>query len=315
MINTKNLGSGFKVPYYIALNKDKDFTFTNKLYVDENPLHIGEYRQAFEDSNLILNMGYTEGYKNTNSKKISGEKSHFFSKFTKNFSKNNDSETNITIQTQDVSNDKYLKLYKIDSNLVDYEQVIWKILSIFSHEQWLFLSVDASIYETLKETYNDKYEYIFPDILFDKNLFQSQQAGILDLQSNLKINNYDTNKTSKMFINDFNWKSKDYNHKNGLISKFIGNIKNVNFDTKNISEFKETKTNEIHGAIGYLSELELIKKTKFKFSELIDSKLLVRYAPGSMRKEIEGSRLTTDNAFTLDRSNQSYNLKKVWALQ
>ena len=78
MINTKNLGSGFKVPYYIALNKDKDFTFTNKLYVDENPLHIGEYRQAFKDSNLILNLGYTEGYKNRNSKKKSGEKSHFF---------------------------------------------------------------------------------------------------------------------------------------------------------------------------------------------------------------------------------------------
>ena len=58
LINTKNLGSGFKVPFYIALDKDKDFTFTNKLYVDENPLHIGEYRQAFKDSNLILNMGY-----------------------------------------------------------------------------------------------------------------------------------------------------------------------------------------------------------------------------------------------------------------
>ena len=80
MINTKNLGSGFKVPYYIALNKDKNFTFTNKLYVDENPLHIGEYRQAFEDSNLILNMGYTEGYKNTNSKKIKWRKISFFFK-------------------------------------------------------------------------------------------------------------------------------------------------------------------------------------------------------------------------------------------
>ena len=28
------------------------------------------------------------------------------------------------------------------------------------------------------------------------------------------------------------------------------------------------------------------KKTKFKFSELIDSKLLVRYAPGSMKKKL-----------------------------
>ena len=115
LINTKNLGSGLTVPYYLNLNKDKDFTFTNKLFVNENPLFMGEYRQAFANSNLILDMGYTEGYKNTTSKKISGDKSHFFTKFTKNFVNNENSETNLSIQTQSVSNDKYLELYKIES--------------------------------------------------------------------------------------------------------------------------------------------------------------------------------------------------------
>ena len=46
---------------------------------------MGEYRQAFKNSDLILNMGYTKGYKNTSRKKKSGDKSHFFTKFTKNF--------------------------------------------------------------------------------------------------------------------------------------------------------------------------------------------------------------------------------------
>ena len=36
-------------------------------------------------------------------------------------------------------------------------------------------------------------------------------------------------------------------------------IKNVNYETKNVSNFKEDNTNEIHGAFGFL-ELELIKK-------------------------------------------------------
>ena len=31
---------------------------------------MGEYRQAFKNSDLILNMGYTKGYKNTSSKKL-----------------------------------------------------------------------------------------------------------------------------------------------------------------------------------------------------------------------------------------------------
>ena len=34
-----------------------------------------------------------------------------------------------------------------------------------------FLVLNASVYETLKEDYDDKYEYILPEILFDKNLF------------------------------------------------------------------------------------------------------------------------------------------------
>ena len=47
--------------------------------------------KLLKNSDLILNMGYTKGYKNTSSKKISGDKSHFFTKFTKNFYGDNDS--------------------------------------------------------------------------------------------------------------------------------------------------------------------------------------------------------------------------------
>ena len=35
----------------------------------------------------------------------------------------------------------------------------------------IFLDYLASSHETLKESYNDKYEFIFPDITLDKNLF------------------------------------------------------------------------------------------------------------------------------------------------
>ena len=41
---------------------------------------------------------------------------------------------------------------------------------------------------------------------------------------------------------------------------------------KNVENFKETKTNELFGAIGYLSELELIKKnTSLNSKQLIDT--------------------------------------------
>ena len=311
LTDTKNLGAGLSLPYYLALKKDKDFTFTNKLYVDENPLFMGEYRQAFKNSNLIIDMGYTEGYKNTSKKKVSGDKSHLFTKFAQNLNFK-ESETNFTFQTQNVSNDKYLKLYKIETDLIDYNQNYLENSLNFSHSNDdLFLSLDATIYENLKETYNDKYEYIFPEIVLDKNLFQSEKFGILDLTSNFKINNYDTNKTSKTFINDFDWRSKDFSYLYGLKSKFIGKFKNVNYETKNISGFKQDNTNEFHGAIGYLSELELFKKNKGSNSEsFLSPKFLLRYAPGSMRKESSGQRLTTDTAFSLDRLNNANNMEK-----
>ena len=87
--DSKNLGSGLSIPYYYAKGKDKDFTLTNNFYLNENPLFVGEYRQAFKNSNLTLDAGYTEGYKKTNASKRSGSKSHFYSNFVKLFESSN----------------------------------------------------------------------------------------------------------------------------------------------------------------------------------------------------------------------------------
>ena len=118
--DSKNLGLGISVPYFWALNNDKNFTITNNLYFSENPLFLGEYHQAFKNSKFILDFGFTEGYKKSTSTKKPGEKSHIFAKFEKTFFGNEESENNLEISIQDSSDDKYLKLYKIKSNLVDY---------------------------------------------------------------------------------------------------------------------------------------------------------------------------------------------------
>ena len=126
-----------------------------------------------------------------------------YTKFTKIFNTNSESETSITIQTQDVSNDKYLKLYKIKSNLVDYNKETLESHINFTHEKDdLFFGLNASIFETLKESYEDKYEYILPEITIDKNLLNHDQFGNLDLQTNISTKLYDTNKL-KNFIGKY----------------------------------------------------------------------------------------------------------------
>ena len=68
-MDTKNLGNSVLLPYYFAVNKDKDFTITSRIFNHEHPLFLGEYRQAFKNSNLIVDAGYTEGYKKTSEKR------------------------------------------------------------------------------------------------------------------------------------------------------------------------------------------------------------------------------------------------------
>ena len=148
----------------------------------------------------------------------------------------------MSFQTQDVSNDKYLKLYKIKSDLVDYNSsTLENSLSFTTENNDMFFGVNASIYETLKDSYNDKYEYIMPNLTFDKNLFNNQY-GNLDLQTNFKVQNYDTNKLKSFFINDLNWISNNISFDSGLQGKFLANLKNINYEAKNIEIYKEDVT-------------------------------------------------------------------------
>ena len=119
----------------------------------------------------------------------------------------------------------------------------------------------------------------------------------MDLQTNLKIHNYEENKHSKFLVNDIDWTSKEIFLNSGLNTKILGNIKNINYEVKNIDQFKKDPTSELFGAIGLFQVLVL--KNVGGNSHLLKPKMLMRYAPGSMRNEIDGSRLTTSNAFAL----------------
>jgi LPS-assembly protein len=45
LISSSNLGSGTKIPFFWDLGNDKDLTLTPRIYLNENPILLGEYRQ------------------------------------------------------------------------------------------------------------------------------------------------------------------------------------------------------------------------------------------------------------------------------
>ena len=298
--DTKNLGAGLSIPYFWAINNDKNFTLTNRIYYSENPLFLGEYHQAFKNSTFITDFGYSEGYKKTSAKKKGGEKSHIFSRFVKKFESRDGLKNTFTFSNEHISDDKYLKLYKVNSNLVDYNtDTLKNTLEFTSEKDDMFFGFNASVYEMLNKKDSDRYEYIYPEISYNKNLMSSPELGTIDLQSNLKVSKYNTNQYSNFLTNDFNWQSNQLT--NGWIkSKLIGNFKNINYETRNLEIYKEEKTSELFGSLGYLAEVMLEKEDE-NYYHFLKPKFLARYAPGDMRKEKNGSRLDPNIAFSLNR--------------
>ena len=305
--SSKNLGEGISIPYFFDLAKNKNFTLTNQVYGSENPLFYGEYHHALKDSFLMADFGFTEGYKKTSSTKLAGGKSHFFAQYVKNFKTNNNADNNFNLQIQDISNDKYLKLYKIKSNLVDYNvDTLESSLNFTRQTEDNFFGLDAVMYERIKEGSEDKYEYILPELTFDKNLLNHEKFGSLELQTNLKIRNYDTNKLENFLVNNFNWESKNIFFDSGINTKILGNLKNINYEAKNVDVYKKDPTSEVYGALGFLSEINLQKKLGVA-EHFLTPKVLFKFAPGSMRKENSGNRLDPINAFSLNRVNNINN--------
>lgn len=81
--NVKSLGASTTIPYFYAINDDKDVTISNKIFSEHHPLVLAEYRQAFKDASLVVDLAYTEGLKKSDSKKDTGQRSHSFFKIYK----------------------------------------------------------------------------------------------------------------------------------------------------------------------------------------------------------------------------------------
>ncbi len=308
--DTKNLGSSVNIPYFWAIDKDKDLTIDNKLFASEHPLFIGEYRQAFKNSNLIFDFGFTEGYKKTTSKKKAGDKSHFFSNFFKNLETSENINAELEVNLEHVSNKKYLKLYKIESNLVDYETSVLENYINYTRENDAddsYLSFNMSNFRSLADSYNDKYEYILPEITYDKQIF-GEGFGYGNFKSNFKVHNFDTNKYKKFLTNEFDWNLDNPFSEKNFDGKFLTKFKNINYEVKNVNEFKSETTNELFGAFGYFASVDLYKDDYKGRNHSLTPKVLFKYAPNYMRKETENFNLIGKNIFSLDRiqSNENF---------
>tara|TARA_B100000700_G_C15041964_1_gene855757 strand:- start:241 stop:2664 length:2424 start_codon:yes stop_codon:yes gene_type:complete len=304
--NTTSVGTGFALPYYWAINNDKDMTFTPKVYAQENILLLNEYRQAFRNGFLTLDTSFTEGYKNTTAKKTDGSRNHIFANLDLNLNEDDSYESDLLVKIQRTSNNTYFRVHDINTDLVKAENTDLEneIKYSFSKED-LFFDINTSVYEDLRKKKNsDKYEYILPNVMFGKTFF-SERFGTVDFTSNAIYSNYETNKHETFLTNDVVWNPSSYITKKGFVSTIEGMLRNTNYETKRAKNYKGDKTvNELSGVINYKASLPM-KKNSVSYSNLFSPNFMLRYAPGHMRN-LSGEAVSLDytNLYSLNKTSE-----------
>ena len=303
--DSSNVGFGLQTPYFWNIARDKDITFSPRFYQNHKPLYLAEYRQDFLNSFLIVDGGFTEGYEKISNTRTPGSRSHIFAKFNTILKDTAESFSDITLNLQHLSNSTYAKINKLDTLLVNKDNnIVENSFSYNYQKEDLFFSSNFSAYEDLSKTGNSKYEYMLPDITFEKNIFMSEEIGVLDFQSNFNVRNYDVNKQVEIVSNDFKWNSNSWINKLGFENEFLGLIKNVNYNAKNETKYKtQDEVSELYGALGFKSELGLFKLNQAKRElNIFKPKVLFKISPNHMRDiSDDSSRLKYSNLFKLNK--------------
>ena len=293
---SKNLGASINTPYFYSISESKDFTFNPRLYRDNDYILQSEYRQAFENSNLIADFSLNKE-ENINT--------HFFAELDGIV----DDKTEYEIQIQNVSNDNYLKIHKIQeyTELIKNDSTLTSFISLDRRlDDVTTLDISATLYEDLSKGDTDKYQYIFPNFNFKKdiNIDESYNGNFRFLSSGFqKV--YETNKQEVLLSNDFNFNSYNFINSKGVVSNYELLLKNYNTYSKQSTNYDNKSDHEIFGTMLFKSELPLKKSLK-NSNNFLTPIAQFRYSP-SNGKNISGSdkRLNFGNIFSTNRIGQS----------
>ncbi|MBD1143321.1 LPS-assembly protein LptD [Pelagibacterales bacterium SAG-MED33] len=300
---SETLGSSLQLPYFKILSTDRDITFRPNIFNNNIFMLQNEYREKTENSTLIADFAFTNGYKSSLSNKKKSI-SHLFAKYKSNLNLNNFISSKLNINLEKVTNDTYLKVF--DGNLSemavrpDKNNLVSSIDLSLEHDDFNF-STGLTSYETLSGKNSDRYQYVLPYFNFSKSLFENQNLFNISLNSSGSNNLKNTNSLRSRIVNDLNIESNDYIFDSGLKNKFGTYLKNLNSTGKNDDLYKSSPQVELMGIFEMSSSLPLIKYGEI-FNDYIEPKISFRFNPSDMKDHSNSSRkINTSNIFEINR--------------
>ena len=287
--NSSFLGSSIQVPYYKVISKDKDFTFSPRIFLNDKFLIQSEYRQAFQNSNLVFDQSFTKNNQKTTS--------HFFS----NYSFNN-SDNNFEINLETISNKNYLKKYQISSPIINSYSSLNSFITFENVTDDELFSSSIEVFEDLTKPQSDSYEFIYPNLVYEKYI--NNEDGKFTLSSKFFQKQYDTNRYDGVIINDLIFNSEDSINNSGFISNYSIILKNINTEGKNSNTYKDDTDNKLLTSLILQSEVPMIK-SKDNFKGSFTPKVLARLSP-SETKNIKNKdrRIDYFDLFQINRINE-----------
>ena len=297
--DSSTLGSSLRTPYFMVISENKDATIKPRMYFDNKLLVQSEYRQVNKNSDHIIDLSFLAG-------DGSSTKSHFFSKSKQNIDINNFDESELILQLQQVSNDTFLKKHKLKSPLITDENLLTNSLSLSAYRDDLNFDLNFRMYENLKVTNNDRYEYVFPSYNLSKeHKVDFGLNGDFSFNSSGYVKNYDTNITEKVIVNDLVFNSSPRYSNLGLKNEYNFLIKNSNSDSKNSTEYKNDPSLTMSSIFEYKSSYPLRKENK-NDSDVLTPILSLRFSPNkSKNNRKENKRIDVNNIYSLNRISES----------
>ena len=302
--NSSILGSSFSLPYYNVISDNKDFTLRPTLFDSDIVMLQNEYRQENKNSSLIVDFGYTDGYKSSLSNKKNSI-SHLFANFEADLTLDNFINSNFFLSLKKISNDTYLKvfdgnIFKSDITPKDYNSLESEAKLILNHDNFSFTTGFQS-FENLTLSSSDRFQYILPYYNFDKQIFKDHKKGSINFSSNGSNDLNNTNNLKTVVTNNINYNSLDIISNFGFKSAYNLYLKNLNTVAKNDSKYKSSPQMEIMSIFELNTSLPLINQNNSTINYLTP-KASIRFNPGDMKNHSSSDRsVNVDGIFDINR--------------
>ena len=234
-INNSNLGFSTQIPYFKAIDIDKDMTISPRVYTNNNLFIQTEYRQQFKNSNLISDFSYN---------KKDNSNSHFFSSFISDFQ-----DSFLIMKLETVSNKDYLKKYQIQSPLVESYHTLNSSVLFEKYTDDYSFSSSFTVIEDLEKNSSDSFEYIFPNYEFSKETFFNDNFfDTLNFNSSGNYRKHKTNVDEIDVVNDFIFTSNSKFLLNKIDTDFNILLKNINTYGDLSDSYKENEDYKLLGS-------------------------------------------------------------------